>query len=198
MISKLGVVAAHIRTAMQMIAIEADPISVHLPVMAAEEMILSIAKQRNVFLRTDFRHYVKEEHHKEWRDATRKAYNYFKHADRDLGGYYSGPTFPKLKWLNEVQTLFNITGYHTIIGQWQAEFGTFSAWMAVKYPSLFHKDVLHPNLVKERDYLATLPDSMKAETLRLSAPPKRYTSSYTESSVAYLNNPSLSAMLSST
>jgi hypothetical protein len=58
-------------------------------------------------------------------------------------------------------------GYHQIIGEWEPVFGAFTAWMVVKHPTLFHKDVLHPTLIKERGYLADLPESMMMESLRL-------------------------------
>jgi hypothetical protein len=166
-IAKLQVVEAHLRTTAQLIAIEADPISTLLVVMAAEEMILSLARQKGTPLRWDYKLFVKDEYHKEWRDAQRKACNYFKHADRDAGVDYSGPPMAKLTWLNEVQTLMNLDGYRALGGTWTSLHSKFCAWMIVKRPNLFHPDVLAPELINERDYLSQLPSSTHYKSLRL-------------------------------
>jgi hypothetical protein len=165
--SKLDVVGAHLHTALQMIAIEADPISTHLPVMAAEEMILSLADHKNIQLRWDYRIFVKDKHHRDWRDAQRKSYNYFKHADRDHSADYTGPAPEKLEWLNEVQTLMNADGYVKLGGTWNPHLSAYAAWMMVRYPTLFHEDALAPELARERDYLASLPSTLMKKSLRL-------------------------------
>ena len=88
-LNKLDVTRAHIISCIQMIAIECDPISTHVLVMATEELILSIAKHKNIPLSWDYTIYVKDEHLKDYRAMVRRFYNFSKHADKDPTGEIS-------------------------------------------------------------------------------------------------------------
>jgi hypothetical protein len=59
-LNKTDIIAQHITAAVQLLAIGANPYSTHLIVMAAEEMILQVAKARNIVLYADYRFYTKE------------------------------------------------------------------------------------------------------------------------------------------
>src|SRR5690554_6209019 len=115
-LTKIDIIAEHITAAIQLIAIEANPYSTHVLVMAADEMVLQVAGARGIALTLDYRIYIKDEYQSEYRKKAREAYNWFKHADRDPNAKYSGPSFKDLSQVNEVQTLINIKGYTEIGG----------------------------------------------------------------------------------
>ena len=54
-ISKLDIIEHHLVASIQMIALEVNPISTHVIVMACEELISSVADARNVLLDFDYR-----------------------------------------------------------------------------------------------------------------------------------------------
>jgi hypothetical protein len=146
-ISKLEIVEFHLLTAIQMISLEQSEISTHVIVMACEEMILSLATVSNIFLDHDYRIYVKDEHHKEYRKLVRKPYNFFKHADDDPSARYDGPNLDELRTLNEVLTLMNIIGYRKISGKnLEGVAGGFCTAMLLKRPKLFRQEWIDSNL----------------------------------------------------
>ena len=102
---KLAVAKAHIDTAALMIAMDADPRSVHLLVMAAEELVRSYCKKTGKTLQLDIDGMMRAELRKEWFASKHKAYNYFKHADRDAEKPYSGPGRGNLITLNDMMIL---------------------------------------------------------------------------------------------
>jgi hypothetical protein len=54
-ISKLDIIEHHLVASIQMIALEVNPISTHVIVMACEKLISSVADARNVLLDFDYR-----------------------------------------------------------------------------------------------------------------------------------------------
>jgi hypothetical protein len=139
-ISKLDVIGHHLIAAMQMIAIEANPISTHLLVMAADELIISLADARGVLLDHDYRIYIQDEFHEQYRRHIRKPYNYFKHADRDAHEKYEGPPPKDLSVANELATALNVTGYLNLGGARKELCRDFIFYMAMRNPQLFKKE----------------------------------------------------------
>jgi len=76
--NKLDIVREHLITVMQLIAVEASPVSTHVIVMATEEMVRDLAKHRGALLEWDYKNLVKEEHQKIFGKAFRKTYNFYK------------------------------------------------------------------------------------------------------------------------
>jgi len=148
-ISKLDIVERHLLASIQMIALEVNPISTHVIVMACEEMVLSLADARNVLLDFDYRIYIKDEFHKQYRYQVRKPYNFFKHADKDPHQNYDGPDESDLSDVNEILTVMNVVGYTKLGGENQRSIAnTFAITMMIKTPQLFKTDWLdaHPEL----------------------------------------------------
>jgi hypothetical protein len=140
-LSKIEIVEFHLLSAIQMVALEQSEVSTHVIVMACEEMIISLADASNIFLDHDYRIYIKDEHHKDYRRLIRKPYNFFKHADTDSGALYEGPSLSDLGRVNEVTTLVNASGYRKLGGKrLNNAINIFAATMLVKTPKLFKQE----------------------------------------------------------
>lgn len=159
-LSKLDIIEHHIITSIQLIAIEASPVSIHVIAMACEEMILSLANARGVSLEFDYRIYVKDEHHKQYRDHIKRPYNFFKHANKDPHDNYSGPSLDDLSNVNETLTLMNCIGYRELGGAKDIFGRNFAAIMLARNPRLFKVDFLSdkPELKKGYEELRKGPD----------------------------------------
>lgn len=140
-LTKLEIIEAHLLTSIQMIALGQESISTHVVVMACEELVLSLAKARNIFLDFDYRIYVKDEFHKDYRQQVRRAYNFFKHADKDPEAPYDGPSDKELRSLNEIVTLMNSRGYQSLGGtRLNPIVNIFAIVMMVTTPDLFKSE----------------------------------------------------------
>ncbi|MGO9544087.1 MAG: hypothetical protein ACLPPF_04745 [Rhodomicrobium sp.] len=159
---KVNVICHHILSSVQMIAIECHPFSIHAVVMACKELILNVAERENIFIEWDPKVRIKNEYYKQYMVTERKAYNYFKHADRDAWQPYDGPGLDDLRFINDVHTLFNIHGYWKITGTDSSGFSMFSSLMMVRYPELFDLDFMdaYPSLKEQYQRLDRTPESM--------------------------------------
>jgi hypothetical protein len=138
MTSKLDIAGDHIRAAIQMIAIGANPHSIHVIVMGCEEMLRSIAEARKVKLSGSFDDAIKPDRLKEWRQHLRSAYNFFKHADKDPDKDYDGPEGDKLNTVNEIMTMLNCGSYMDLSGTAPEEMKLFANLTAFRH----HANVL--------------------------------------------------------
>jgi hypothetical protein len=147
-ISKLDVIEHHLLASIQMIAVDVNPISIHVIVMACEEMISSFAEAKNVLLNFDYRVYIEDEFHQQYRALVRKPYNYFKHADRDADLAYDGPSLDDLSDANELMTMMNVIGYKELGGPPHAWVKMYTATRLMKNPHLFKKEFVETPAVK--------------------------------------------------
>jgi hypothetical protein len=138
MTSKLDIAGDHIRAAIQMIAVGANPHSTHVIVMACEEMLRSIAEAKQVKLSGSFDDAIKPDRLNEWRQHVRSAYNFFKHADKDPDKDYVGPDGDKLNTLNEIMTMLNCASYMGLSGTAPEEMKLFMNLTAFRH----HANVL--------------------------------------------------------
>jgi hypothetical protein len=145
MTSKLDIAGGHIRAAIQMIAIGANPFSTHVIVMACEEMLRSIAEIGKVALAGSLDHAIKKDRLDEWRKHSRSAYNFFKHADRDVSADYDGPDEDNLQTLNQIQTMLNCASYQGLSGTTPYEMTLFMNLTALR----FHANVLDDDFSKK-------------------------------------------------
>lgn len=145
-LSKLEIVERHVIASIQMIALEINPISTHVIVMACEEMILSLADANSILLDQDYRIYVEDEFHKQFRRKVREPYNYFKHADQEPHGNYEGPDEDDLRAVNEIITMMNASGYRSLGGKNISEpIKAFGSAMLLKNPKLFRAHWIEAN-----------------------------------------------------
>jgi hypothetical protein len=135
-VTKLDVAERHILASIQLIAVRANPFSTHLPVMACEELLYSLSDAAGVLIEPDYRMFIKDEYHDEYRSLWRSAYNYFKHADRDAAAIYSGPSDDDLCTLNEMTTVFSIMRLYRLSKRWRSYMGQYIALMMVKNPKI--------------------------------------------------------------
>lgn len=107
-IQKLEVAKAHIETAALMIGVGGDTRSIHVLLMAGEELIYSFTRATGGTLKFDLDQRIRPERRREWLAAKNKAYNFFKHADRDAEVDYSGPSEEQLATLNQLTIVFAV------------------------------------------------------------------------------------------
>lgn len=159
---KTDVIGHHIVAAIQMIAIQSSPVSTHVIVMAAEEMIRQVAAARNVPITADYRIFIKDEFQSEYLNRVRKAYNWFKHADRDANAAYDGPPLKDLPKVNDILTLINIMGHAEIGGIAAPIFSDYATFLSLKYPEYMKPSFLseYPALKAQRDSLSRDPEVM--------------------------------------
>jgi hypothetical protein len=167
--TKLDIAAHHVTTSIQLIAIDAAPYSIQLPVMAADELIEVLAKHRNIPLPYDSAIYIHSEFQAEWRRRKRAAYNFFKHADRDPDGTYAGPDADKLRHLNDLQTVFNIIGLRALGYEIPSQMMQYFLLVGTVHPHLIKWDQLeadNPGLSAARQSVGPIDREMYLATLR--------------------------------
>ncbi|WP_409560515.1 hypothetical protein [Hyphomicrobium sp. MC8b] len=150
--TKLDIVLEHIYASIQMISTECNSFSVHVVTMACRELLLNLAHQKGIELEWDHRRFVKPQFWNQYRQKSVLAYNYFKHADRDPDALYNGPSYGNLAHLNDAQTLFNISGYHSLGRKPTGPMAHFSVAMMLLYPQYFKMDFLDEYPEHKRQY----------------------------------------------
>jgi hypothetical protein len=144
-ISKLDIAEHHLITSIELIAIEASPISTHVIVMACEEILRKLMDAEGVLSDFDYKLYIVDEHHTDFLRLIRRSYNFFKHADSDAEEKYDGPPLPDLATVNEIRTVMNAVGYRDLGGKNLPLVVQFTITMMAKHPHLFKKDVISRN-----------------------------------------------------
>jgi hypothetical protein len=159
----MDVVRHHIIATAQLMAVEASPYSIHVLVMATEEMIRKIAASRGKQLSADYRIFIKDEFQQEYLTKLREAYNWFKHADRDADASYAGPSAAELAKLNDIQTLLNIRGLLELGEATSPIFGIISLVITTKYPEYVNTDMLkpYPELLEQHNALSRDPEVVR-------------------------------------
>jgi hypothetical protein len=83
-ITKQEVVSRQLETAIALFFCDDDAISIHVLASAASQILYDVCKHKGkVSIRDVWQDYIVEEHQKDWRALTTRAYNYFKHAKDD-------------------------------------------------------------------------------------------------------------------
>jgi hypothetical protein len=104
---KLRVAVAHLESAALLMAVDGDEKSIHVLIHASEELVRTYAENTGKPLAFEFYGTIKVERRTEIYNLMRKAYNYFKHADKDAEVPYSGPDNHQLYTINSL--LFHAT-----------------------------------------------------------------------------------------
>jgi hypothetical protein len=164
-ISKIDIVDAHLTSAVQMIAVGCDPVSVHIVVMACEELVSSVANDRGIVLEHDFRFHIKDEHHKDWLNLNRKAYNFFKHADRDANEIYSKLSRFELMRINDLKLLLNFHGHKSIVGTTHELFLLYATVQQYKNPAWFRTEWMDTYPEVKRGWQVIMDDPIEPELL---------------------------------
>lgn len=145
---RLNIIEEHITAAIQMMTLGCNPYSVHLLVKACSELVHNMADYRGVVLEGDFRDLIKPEYLPSYIRLANKAYNYFKHADRDPAAPYDGPSPADLQVVNEMLLTHNIYGYWKMQGTVPPALLDFTVMMMAKYPNYLKKEAFeeYPNI----------------------------------------------------
>lgn len=170
-IDKLAIAGMHAEAALQMMAIGCNPFSVHLPVMACSEIVASIAALRGVKLQLDLEHLIREERRSEWRRAGVKAYNFFKHADRDATQSMANSDLARIEGLNDLTMLANLGHLHDLGYQMHSAYLGFSPSIVLIYPDIMNwerMDAEYPKAAEARRRLGNVSRSTIMEAMRIS------------------------------
>lgn len=119
-------------------AMECHPYSSHVLVMACRELTESIASYRNVDLPLSSERFIRKEHLVEWRQATVRAYNFFKHADRDPSATMTEDDPARIEGLNDLAMLANISHLHHLGYNLHPAYSGFWVSIALIYPNLMN------------------------------------------------------------
>ena len=77
-ITKQEVVSRQLETAIALFFCDDDAISIHVLASAASQILYDVCKHKGkVSIRDVWQDYIVEEHQKDWRALTTRAYNYF-------------------------------------------------------------------------------------------------------------------------
>jgi hypothetical protein len=149
-LTKLEVAERHILTAVQMVTLEQSPVSVHVVVKSAEEILLSLGKTAAIKLPMDFLSYIRPAHRKHVQAKMKEAYNFFKHADRDPRATLSAERLVKLPELNDMVLMASIEHYRSLAKGIEPYMSLYLVVVMAIYPGLaadLPQDA--PSLVRE-------------------------------------------------
>ena len=166
--SKKDVVQAHVQSAIQMVAINADPISVHLVIMACDEIQRTLAGQRGNRLPWDEMVAIIPEARHEYRKLRDRAYNFFKHARNDADKSLDTQDLD-LFAANELMLFMQIHAHRELFGDLPAMMHVFRAWMTVRHPKYIKADLsaltgFSPHMLEQ---IRALPLDEQLRTLRV-------------------------------
>ena len=102
MSAKLAIAGEHIETAIFLIASGASPRSVHVLVMAAEEIVSQLLKHTGTAPLVDVDSVLTDKGKQVWAEKKADVYNFLKHAHRDFREAYAGPDDKNLTELNDI------------------------------------------------------------------------------------------------
>jgi hypothetical protein len=157
--NKLEIASFHVDAAIRMIGRGINPYSVHLQVMASDEIIEAVAEARDVLLPYGTKLRIKDKYRREWFAAKRKAYNFVKHATRDPESKYDGPDRATLLRLNDMTLAMSINGLRELKHEIPQMFVEYVIAVFVLYPELCKWEELfaaNPQLKSNADLLGNL------------------------------------------
>jgi hypothetical protein len=136
----LEAAARQLDEAIRMLFQGRDIIAVHTVAAAAEGILDDVAASRRLFRLFDF---IRPERQKEFREAVRRAQNFFKHADRNPNDSLDFSTE------QTHHVIFNAVLLTGLLGiQHSFERGVFAGWYFVEYPDVLHWDAV-PNELRQ-------------------------------------------------
>lgn len=166
-VTKLEVATDHVTAALILIANEASPYSTHLLAMAADEIILAVARNSGRQLEYDPEILIKPEKLGEYRMLMRRAYNYAKHADRDHADAFVPSETQNLASANDLLTFLNVCGlsrlgvklpqhflgFLLLLGNWKPDLVKWKE-LENEYPALAGKRAKLPPMDRDLYILA--------------------------------------------
>lgn len=145
MINKEQAMRRLIHAAIRNIIFEEDPVSVHVTVMAAHEMLRYYVQAKKLEVR-DFVSTIKPEHRKSVMDRLNEGYNFLRHARNDPEA-----TFEEghLHGANKAATFVNCATFQQIFGYFTAHMIYFRAIQAMERPELIGDSAVREHLLRE-------------------------------------------------
>lgn len=116
------------------------PISNHLVVMSAREILDQYARAKGITLAASLEHIILPEYLSEAKAFWKERYNYLKHSDTDPDAVVD---FTNVQIHNENDTFMNIHKYRQLFGSITQHMHTFSLYTMARYPRWFDMDALN-------------------------------------------------------
>ena len=115
------------------------PVSNHVIILSAKEVVQDLAKAAGVVLQADISRFVKDQYRKDFVALMKSRYNFFKHADRD---HDEEIEITNIQFSNEADLFFVIVNWGQLFGQWTKHMQTFMMYMMIGHPNWFDLDAL--------------------------------------------------------
>jgi hypothetical protein len=139
-----------IHTAIRLIAKMENPFAVHVLVHSADKLLIDMAKNRGRKLCADWETYIKPEYHKDFFRQHRAAYNYFKHASKDVDDDLPVRDIMKLN----VMTLFIcVVNYNELFGEVTNHMTLLMAFVMALLP-----EIIRPTTMNDVELLKGIRD----------------------------------------
>jgi len=134
-ITKEEAAQRQIDTAIHLLFLDADGISIHVLASSAAEILTDVCKAKDkVSFRDRLTEYVRDEYQRAFQSRLKRAYHCFKHADNDpdaaLGHFDSD--------FNRLLLLGCVMDFGSVFGRFSAPMNTYLAWTVAIRPDLFH------------------------------------------------------------
>lgn len=126
--SKMEVIARQTSTAIELLLVQGDKVSIHTLASAALEVARDLAKAKGTQRHYQFESLIDPNAKKAFRDALVKAANFFKHADRDPDAFLEDfdPN------LNEYLIWWILMLYQDLGGKLTPQMEVFTKWIIIQ------------------------------------------------------------------
>lgn len=126
--SKMDVIARQTSTAIELLLVQGDEVSIHTLVSASLSVTRDLAKAKNTSKHDQFESMINPQAKKAFRDGLTRAANFFKHADRDP--FESLDNFDPN--LNEYLIWWTLQLFVDLDGKLTPQMEVFTGWMVVQ------------------------------------------------------------------
>lgn len=113
------------------------PVSNHLIILSAKEILLDVAKSTNTVLRSDLTNSVKDEYKAPFRQLLKERYNFFKHADNDHDHEID---ITNIQFSNELELILVTDNYKELFGSPTQHMQAFLLYCLVQHPKIYNME----------------------------------------------------------
>lgn len=118
------------------------PVSNHVIILSAREILFDLAKTRGVTLASDLGNLVKDEHRAEFRRRMKERYNFLKHADEDHDHELD---ITNIQFSNDGELLMVIAHYRELFGEQTAHMRSYASFALMVFREAFSVDDVELN-----------------------------------------------------
>jgi len=118
------------------------PVSNHVIILSAREILFDIAKTKGIKLASDLANLVKDEHRAEFRRRMKERYNFLKHAKTDHDYELD---IANIQFSNDGELLMVIAHYNELFGEQTAHMRSYMSFALVIFREAFSVDEVESN-----------------------------------------------------